>query len=775
MRASLARKPVILVEMSPQRGLHPTRFLRACALAAALLAPLASIDCGSRVSLDKVREQQEKGDFEGSIEPLRRILRERPEDPEANFLYANALVSTQRTALATWALRKAMEDPAWTVRAGIQLAHAALAGADYNEAVLAANRVLEKEPDNIEALVARANAYAYWRKDPTLALTDAARVLELDPDSLDALKPRILALLALERTDEAHAAIEDLGRRIEEVDAPDSTRSWFCVTKAIFTEESGAIDEAHKVWKKCLADYPAVPDVVFSAVHFYEGQGDPESSIEVLRAALAADPKSQPYRSALADRLRLDGKVGQGEALLVDATKSDDPQVAANAWLELGRFRRNAMDPAGAAEAMQHAYELARQAGPLSPQLPFEYAEALMLAKNYDRALEIASELTVPAHQHMIRARVEQERGNPKAALAEYDEAFRLWPDNPWARYYAARAAEDAGDFDRAIEEYRTSIRVDAGVTDARTRAAALLFAEGKPRFAAQMLRQPHERPLDEAGQLLSARITGRYGTADQIEETQSLLESFDPPERARGLAEFARGLGEGSGGPAAGLRVLRKTRGIDYRDPVAAPALRALVELAHQAGERAPAELKAALAKHPDDAAVQEVQGFERELAGDADGARAAYARAVELDPDNAHALAGLGRLVRETDPGQAVGYFDRAAAADPSDPEPELLAARAVAASGKPDDAARRLDALLAKHPLEAEAAAFRTKLDLDRGVANAETLERARRAARLGGGADALDLLGRVHTQRGETEEASRVAERARVLREQKASKG
>jgi tetratricopeptide (TPR) repeat protein len=750
------------------------RSVCARALVAALVAGLALSACAKRDPLPAIREQQEQGKFEATIEPLRDLLRDRPEDPEVNFLYAHALVATQRPSLATWALRKAMESPEWTAKAGLELAYASLESADYNEAIEAATRVLDLEPDNVSALLARANAEAYWRKEPEKALADAARAAELEPDSLDAMKPRILALLVLERTDEARDAIAEMGRRIEDVDAPDATRSWFCVTKAIFTNESGDAAGAAKLWPECLAKYPAVPDVVFSALQFYDEAGQPQQSLDVLRKALAADPNSLTWRSALADRLRLAGDAAESERLLVEATQTEDPAAATAAWFELGRFRRNAQNPAGAAEAMKRAYELAQKAGPVSPQLPFEYAETLMLSQQFDEALAIADKLTVPAHRHMIRARVEQERGNARAALAEFDEAFRLWPDNPWARYYAARAAEVAGDFDRALEEYRTSIRIEAGVTDARTRAAKLLAAEGKPRMAAQMLRQPSSQPLESGGQLLSLYLTGSRGTPEQIAEVEAKLEEIDRTVRAEQLAELARGVSESSRGPKAGLDLLRKARGIDLTDPGAAAALREIVRLSHAAGERAtPAELRAALAKHADAGAFQEIRGLDLELAGDADGARAAYQRAVDVDADDAHALAGLGRLTRERDPEAAIGFFDRAATADPDDPEPALLAARAAAASGKVDDAARRLDELLGRHPLEAQAAALRATLDLDRGIASAETLERARRAARLGGGADALDLVGRVHEKRGETEEATRVAERARALREKKGS--
>jgi hypothetical protein len=90
-------------------------------------------------------------------------------------------------------------------------------------------------------------------------------------------------------------------------------------------------------------------------------------------------------------------------------------------------------------------------------------------------------------------------------------------------------------------------------------------------------------------------------------------------------------------------------------------------------------------------------------------------------------------------------------------------------VLAAGKRDEAKRRLDALLGAHPFEVDAAVLSASMDLESDSVTPRTLERARRAVRFGGGADALDLLARVHRQRGESEQADQVTARARALRE------
>jgi uncharacterized protein HemY len=153
----------------------------------------------------------------------------------------------------------------------------------------------------------------------------------------------------------------------------------------------------------------------------------------------------------------------------------------------------------------------------------------------------------------------------------------------------------------------------------------------------------------------------------------------------------------------------------------------------------------------------------------------RAAYAAALERAPGNAPALAAAGRLALSDDADEAFALFDRAAAADPSDPAPKLQSAKILVARGDVAAAGERLDALLVQHPFQAEAAALRARLDLERGVATARTLERALRAARFGGGVEALELLARVYEARDDPELAAQVAERVRALRETTASEG
>lgn len=738
------------------------RALAALLVAACLLVPIFA-GCSSSDPLQEARDLQAAGDFAGSLEPLRAILGDDPDDPEVNYLYGHALAMTGQASLAEWSLRKAMDDSKWRQKAGTQLAFGELATGNYPAAIASLTDLLESDPDDLHLLLMRANAYAHSRMHPEEALADVARIQELDPTNADAMEPKILALLGLGRDEEAGEAIDELGRLIEENQLEPSVQGWYCATTAIFADESGEIELARTRWEDCLTRFPDHPNVVSSSVEFFDENRNYGRSLEILRAAHAASPSSRDYRVWLAQRLRAMGNASEAEGILRAATENEQPALAAGAWFDLAKHHQEVGDDESAAEDLGRAIERAREAGPVPPQMLLEYGDALLLAGRFDEALAVADETTVEAHREMIRARVAQERGKPAEALEHFDDALRLWPDNPWARYYAARAAEAVGDFDRAIEAYRYSIRIEAGATDARVRLARLHLAEGRPNDALVMLRaQTQNAPLDVAGELLSLRLWSRLARHESARAQLELFRRRGPVAYATALAAFAEGIRERSG-PAAAVRALRSLETLDLQVPSHAEALRELVVLSREAHERggdvamldaARADLQAALKAHPDAGAFHEIEGWLLEQDGRSDEARAAYERALELDPQNVQAATGLGRLALEQDPEAALVLFDRAAAADPTDVDAARGAARALVALGRPQKAAQRLENLLGARPDAAAAAAQLAGILLESDGAgdNDRILRLAEQAVRFGGGEEARAVLARARERAG-----------------------
>ncbi len=753
------------------------RRVRAGILLTLILAAVGGAACDSADPLTTIRQQQTQGNHQETIEPLRALLRERPTDPELNYLYGRALVQTQQVSLASWPLRQAMEDPDWLLPAGTLLARTLLISGDFNEVVETTTRMLEQHPDDVTARLYRAQANAHWKKDAEAALVDAHQVLDQAPELLEAYEPLILALLALGRHEEASAELEEVGSRMEELGAAPDQLAWHCATTAIFAAEAGDLERARAGWEACLERFPADATVVGGAVPFFDARAESGRSTAILRRALEQEPGRRELRIGLAERLRRAGKVEEGEALLREPAVSGNRQVAVNALVDLAGFLHSDGRHAEAAEAFGQAVEIFRDRGQEPPvSLLFPYADALVVSGRLEDALEVAEEIEVPSQQRLIRARVAQERGDLEEAMEHFDEAIRLWPNNASARYYAARTAEGLGDFDRALEEYRYSVRASVGATDARTRAARLLIAEGRLLRAYQILFvEVGTAPLEPEGELLSMYLMGRVANPLQLQDALSRLALTRPVLLPEALVRGAEGMTE-SLGPQSALNLLTSVAPLDRTDPANSAVLRAIVRTAHAAGkpEQARRLLDAALGARPDAAVLHAIRGLELELGSAArDAVREAYERAVQLDPDQASALAGLGRLMATADPARALALFDRAIAIDSSQVEWKLAAVQALRALGRNDEVMQRLDTMLRDHPFEAAIATAWVEVDLERGQVSMETLGVARRAARFGGGPSAYERLARVQAELGDAEAAEQSHAQAQRLKEWRAS--
>ena len=733
-----------------------------CALRLLCAAGLAvvAIGCAPEDPLARARETQAAGDFAGSLESLRAHVDAHPDDAEAQLLYGRALARTGHPSAAVWSLRQAMQDPKWMIPAAMQLAAGALRTGNPEEAVAAMGRVLEAEPENVDALALRAEAKAALRTDYAGALEDADRALALDPDQRSAEVTRAVALLGLERVDEAEAALRQLEQQASEADFSSQASARFCLTRATFLREKGDAKASDAQLEKCLKEFPTSGQLIAEAVRAYDASPTPERSVEILREALKTEPLASWHRVALAERLVGRGSKDEAEQVLREGTQLEDRANQLIAWTDLANYYVGQEQLDAAVDALAKA--IAASPDP-RPELLFQHAETLLDAGRLAEARAAGAKLSVPTYRELIEARVLLAEGKPAEALPHFDAGLELWPANAVARYYAARAAEAAGDFDRAIEEYRYSARADSQLSDARYRLARLHEAEHRWDYALTMARfaGSDERP-DPAAQCVGLRVLGRLG---KLAEARDIVahQGAQPGHWGAAVAAMAEGTRERLGA-AETARFLRATEHLDLNDPRNAPALRQLVLALAEAGDAkgAAEAADAAVAAHPDTAVFHALKGLALERS-DAGAARAAYARALELDAENVAALAGQARLAAAAgDTDGALALYARAAAADREelgDPEPHRDFAELLVAQGRRDEAEQQLAALLALDPYDGAAAARLAELRLEREAAAASeaTLAYAQRAVRFGGGPQRFELLARVYRARGDAEKA------------------
>jgi tetratricopeptide (TPR) repeat protein len=380
--------------------------------------------------------------------------------------------------------------------------------------------------------------------------------------------------------------------------------------------------------------------------------------------------------------------------------------------------------------------------------------------------LKVAKDLDNEAYRALIESRVALNEGHPKRALALLDKVFPVWPDNAGARYYAARAAEQIGDFGRAIEEYRQSIRSAPDETEAGLRLAKLYLAAGAFEdawsTAGQYVNVHRDDPEGVRVMVAAAARDEKANLQGLFNQLRgSMLLPFAMAARARFVADVKD--------PAAALAwmdgIAMPAR--DWTHPVHAELLRTKVLLLQEAKRTKDAEkaIADALAAHPDSTQFLEIQAALLE-AQDADPGtvRAAFEKAVERDAKNWRAVEGIARsFERAGDDARAIELYDRSTKLHPESPEAARKATLLVAKTeGSGPEVEKRWIELLKEHPWDAKAAQALAEMRSARNELGEATLDLAERAVMFGGGESAQTLLVHVHEARGEKERAQQVAQ-------------
>ncbi len=673
----------------------------------AISVALLGLACGQAEDpLVEIRKLHEEGRHEATIEQLRVLADQDPSSAETQFLLGSALLFSGNGGLAVWPLRAAAQAPEYAIRARMLLVQSMLESRTAPDSIQFIDEILELEPENVLALVLRVKAYqATGRNDD--ALLEIERVLELDPDNIPVLVPRVTALIATQQIEEAEKAIEDARQRLESAvdqDVDPSFATMLCIARGLFAYEKGEQEVAEAQYAECLEKYPVDPLVVQAAANFYQMLGQRERAIEVLEKALEQSGNST-FRMALAARMRMFGNVEEQERLL-RAEAEERPSM--NSWFQLADFHVGRDEFDKALEAFDHALALATDP---PESILFAYADTLVQAEQFDKARSIVDGFEESALRDLIIGRILLAQGDPAGALVSFEAGILLWPNNAAGRFLAGQAAERIGDFDRAVSEYRESVRADLGRTRASLELAELYTIRGKYADALDVVRQSMgANPGDIDGIVVGIRAAHkarRFGVAS--EGLKRLSES--PDNAGTAVALHATLLAEsGPDGAAEAVKSFEETD-LDLADPVNSEALRVLLTNLAELGdhEKAAKRIDSAVGAHPEAAVFHELNGRMLSAAGKPpEKAREAFDRALELDPKHVEALNGLAALSAEAgDIDAALALYDQAADLDPKDQASAIAAARLVVVAGRNSDAQRRFKAVLNEHPREADAA--------------------------------------------------------------------
>jgi tetratricopeptide (TPR) repeat protein len=526
-----------------------------------------------------------------------------------------------------------------------------------------------------------------------------------------------------------------------------------CALVGVFTHESGDSETAEKTFEECLTEYPNSGVVVKQAVDFFDDTERPERGNEILRAVVARSPERSDARALLAERLRASGAAEEAEQILRAGTEIDASPAP---WISLTLHYEALKDPARAREAMEQALQRMPR---VPPDVIFAYADICVRAGAYDEALAQVAKLEWPGFAPLIRGRVAFERGDYATALREFDTGIQTWPDNPGLRQLAGRAAEQLGNFDRAIAEYREALRTESAATDAGLDLARLYEAMGNPGGAFTALALHHKmHPNDPDALERSIPLVARAGLEDTVKAQVEALRKFGSPARAvAARADLALRAGK----PERAVELVRAAS-LDLDAAENDPALRVLTRALLDAGrvEEAQRIVEAAVRARPQDPGCLALWGGTLEADAPA-AARAAFQRALDADPDHAAARVGMARLeARGSDDDAALRSYGLALAADAENADAAWGAIAIVEARGDAAEFERRLRARLRANPRDGKAALKLAQLLLASKPDAAREL--ARRAALLGTGPESAETLASAQLALGRPDAAIEVLE-------------
>lgn len=719
---------------------------------AALLLGIGLVAAGCGPSLEKrlaeARELQDRQQFEASLAPLRSVLADEPGQPEASFRLGLGLAKTGQLSGAVFPLREAAGTEAFAVDAGLLLAQILVATDNTDQAHAAATRVLEHDPDQIEALAIRVRTH-HRRGDYDAMLADAEHLSRLEPGARG-LGLRVAALEALGRFDaerEVLVALEALQR--EEGNLPEAARA--CgVRAASFEKSDGNLGRGVPAIEACLAGYPTQPVVLETA-----SQVLPQERVLALwREASGAAPEAIDLRLGYARQLGLAGRMDEARA--VTRAAAEDFRTA-QAWLALADLETLLGHPDEADAAFQSAAAAApQQAGAIL----LSRADLRIASGDLGGAEQLAKEIRDPALADIVRGHILLEKGELERALERLEKALETYPSHAGARTLAGRAAERLGQNDRALAHYREAVRTDPGATPAGLWAGLLARSLGRDAEAAEYLvRHLASAKAPPDARTYAAAIRASHAAGMGLVADGLLEQMGRRPDLAAAFAVEKAWVAEQAGGAEAAARSIAAS-GIAFDDPANEAALRALVdaELASGHGAQALERIDAALRRAPERASLRDARGRVLLQLGRIAEAKAAFERAAASDPGHGPARAGLGAVAaREGDLEGALRLFDEAASAPTPDPEASFRAAQAAEALGRHEEAVRRYRLVLVDQPEHVGAnndlawILAESREDLDGALALAE------RAARLAPSARTFDTLAFVQMQRGEGDAA------------------
>jgi tetratricopeptide (TPR) repeat protein len=506
---------------------------------------------------------------------------------------------------------------------------------NFDEAIRTARSILDKHPDEMEAELFLASAYA-GKNDFPHAVAILQQVIATHADYVPAYLELGMMYAAQRKMDDAKAQFE-----------------------------------------KALALNPKSVPARQTLASYYLSQGHYDQAEEEYRAAVNNDPNSAEARTALADFYFVERNFSAAEQTYGELVKMQGGSLQARFSLANFYFNAGRFD-----DARKLYAEIAKEK-PTFLAARLQLAEVALRRKNLDEANGIVSEILKDRPKEpsalMLQARILLLRKDPEKALESLGAAEHLDPNVPTLHFLKGLAYTEEANPDLAQHSFEAAIGLNPGYTDAYVALSQLLLNRAVNASSAEEARADTDIALRYAQQALTQqpnRAEARLlaGSAE--------LNLGEGAKAEAEFQEFAKLQPDSAQGPARLGMAYRAERRYDLAgkeferaltlDPKDLDSLMGLVSVYNALGqkEKAPARIKQQIAQN-ETAPFYDLLGKTYADLGQTQPAEGAFKRAIELDPQSFTSYAMLGALyAQEKALDRAIAEFEAGAKLKPGNP---------------------------------------------------------------------------------------------------------
>lgn len=504
--------------------------------------------------MQEAQDYFDKKDYKAARISLLSAIELQPKNANAYFKLAETQVHLAQIPQAVENYDTAINYNPDHREARLHLASIMLAGKQYELAENHVRNVLERNPEDIEALIIKANLEtAGTRKNTKEAKKILEGVLEKEPENVSALASMAQAHLV---EGDAKAAEEFFNKALK---ADPANRALQMALADLYARQ-GRLDEAQKSLKELIDTNPEQSGLRYIFGEFLLRRGQAEGALEQYIETLKTEPDRHHARDRLYDMylarqnaeearkltasliselpedpgvhyfkgrdLELDGKLNEALTSFLEAIKlmnnfSPAFRRAGLIEMQLGKER----------EGVEHLNQaIAIDAGDVGARLAL--ARHLYLRRELDQATEHVEQILARYPRqfgaNLLRADIALLEGELDIARKVYEFFVEAFPDNPNAPFKMGLLEERSKNFDKAREWYRKTLSFDENVLPPARRYAMLSTRFKKiPEIITEIeeFRERSKKSRGEYDLLLATLAIGNQEDPNRFDTAKALFE----------------------------------------------------------------------------------------------------------------------------------------------------------------------------------------------------------------------------------------------------------